>query len=78
MGRSGNVQAPHTVDFFIDKAERFVVTRFQPTKPLAQRKHIMLAQILDVADFEPRRFCGGEHDWHGWSVAIRENVLVDK
>src|ERR1035438_10102267 len=78
VGRSRHVEAPYARAFLTDFVDRFVEALDQVVDPVTQRQCVLLAQALEVTDFESVRL---EHRYHRADLlefAVGKDVTLDE
>jgi hypothetical protein len=69
-----HVEPPRSLALVSDRGDRFGLVRLQVGSPVPQRKRIVFAQRLDVADLEAGGVHGGNDFGDGVKLGAREDI----
>src|SRR5438105_575122 len=76
--RSRHVEAPHAIRLLAHQRDCFAAARLQAADPMAERKHVMLAQTLDVAQLEADALRARNDRRRGQDLAVGKNLAIDE
>src|SRR5579875_3038303 len=78
LSAPGHIETPYPIGPLVGNSDDFLVTRLEIGDPCPQRAHIVLTQILDIADLEADpfgdRIAVGDRD----EIAVGEDVAIDE
>ena len=73
-----HVQAPHAIAELAHLSDGVIVPALEPLDPVATCLRVVVAQVLDVPNFEARLFSFGDQLTQWQKIKVREDVAVDE